>query len=476
MAINKGLPSLGDIQNLLHVADKKEKCKKLKKCTSKKVKKSKRRKESSSYSSDSSSSSSESESDSSSEETSDMEETPVKKQKRGKKLKSGLHEKNGNAKLVTGKCFAHAALDDELGGERELRSLSINLLFTGELEIITHPRIGVKEKETRLEVLKKLAYKAEYLSREDIIKQYANFIQKIERGKFKWGSKSSLCVFEQQLVYNISVDSCKAKCTQKVKNKFNDRKKYCLDYNRGQCKFDKSHDGLINGQNFFKLHMCKQCLVNEGIEVTHPEKECPKRKCLRDCELNSELQQFANFYIEANRVVRASGAHNFEKARIRLPSNFNFEFLEKELKGFKYQIVIDLLKFGFPLGMTRDCGSSEIPPNHKGATEFPGEIKQMLNKEVKSFVAIGPFDRVPLQGAKFSPLNSVPKKDSTQRRMILDLSFPEGNSINEGINKDLYFGMEEKLVLPSIDALADRVMELGPGCKLFKIDLSHSYH
>jgi hypothetical protein len=34
-----------------------------------------------------------------------------------------------------------------------------------------------------------------------------------------------------------------------------------------------------------------------------------------------------------------------------------------------------------------------------------------------------------------SPLNSVPKKDSLERRVIVDLSFsPEGLAVNDGIS------------------------------------------
>ena len=67
------------------------------------------------------------------------------------------------------------------------------------------------------------------------------------------------------------------------------------------------------------------------------------------------------------------------------------------------------------------------------------------------------------------------KKDSDRCRLILDLSLPEGNAINDGIDKDIYLGEEEKLVLPSIDSLAERVMKLGVGCKLFKVDLRRGY-
>ena len=88
------------------------------------------------------------------------------------------------------------------------------------------------------------------------ITQYTSFVHKVERGKFRWGSKSDLRLFEQQLVYAISVDSKKSAAVKPRNTKLDDRKKYCLDFNRGKCKQSKSHEGLINGQPAFKLHVC----------------------------------------------------------------------------------------------------------------------------------------------------------------------------------------------------------------------------
>ena len=88
---------------------------------------------------------------------------------------------------------------------------------------------------------------------------------------------------------------------------------------------------------------------------------------------------------------------------------------------------------------------------------------------------IGPFHKAVLHDTCYSPLNSVPKKDSQERRLILDLSMPQGNAINDGIDKDYCLGTYEKLSLPSVDNLVERIVELGPGCLLFKVDLSRAY-
>ena len=130
----------------------------------------------------------------------------------------------------------------------------------------------------------------------------------------------------------------------------------------------------------------------------------------------------------------------------------------------------------FPVDHDKIHGSSQIRRNHKGATEFHTEVKQLVNKEVRLNATLGPFKSVPFSGKYcISPLNTVPKKDSVDRRLILDLSCPEGNSVNDGISKDWYLGKLDKLQFPSVDNLVSRVMEIGKGALLFKVDLSRAY-
>ena len=102
--------------------------------------------------------------------------------------------------------------------------------MAGELEIILDKGIDKIEKQTRLQVLRTLAYKHEYLSREEVLNQYASFVCKMEKGKFRWGSNRDLEKFEQQLVYNISIDSRKREKrtpNRRSKGRKDDRKRYC---------------------------------------------------------------------------------------------------------------------------------------------------------------------------------------------------------------------------------------------------------
>ena len=89
-------------------------------------------------------------------------------------------------------------------------------------------------------------------------------------------------------------------------------------------------------------------------------------------------------------------------------------------------------------------------------------------KETILGATLGPFTHNPLDSKLIvSPLQTVDKKGSCNRRVVMDLSYPEGQSVNEGIPKDQYQGELVQLKYPSIDNLVDLVRQKGVGCKLF---------
>ena len=46
----------------------------------------------------------------------------------------------------------------------------------------------------------------------------------------------------------------------------------------------------------------------------------------------------------------------------------------------------------------------------------------------------GPFTRSPLPNLQISPIGLVPTKGSSDTRLIMDLSFPKGDAINDYID------------------------------------------
>ena len=89
---------------------------------------------------------------------------------------------------------------------------------------------------------------------------------------------------------------------------------------------------------------------------------------------------------------------------------------------------------------------------------------------------MGPYNKIPFEdNVGISPLSTRPKRDSEERRVILDLSFPIGNAVNDGIPKDTYLGLAAECRFPRTDDFAFRIFQLGKGCYMFKIDLSRYF-
>ena len=139
------------------------------------------------------------------------------------------------------------------------------------------------------------------------------------------------------------------------------------------------------------------------------------------------------------------------------------------------------MKYGFPLDFQGNVDSFETMElwkckNHKGAERFPREITKYLQKEKTNLSVIGPFKNNPFsEPIKIYPLNTVPKKDSEERRVILDLSFPKGCSVNDNINKDCYLGEEVNLIFPKVDDFIELIKAKGKNCLMFKLDLRKAY-
>ena len=70
-----------------------------------------------------------------------------------------------------------------------------------------------------------------------------------------------------------------------------------------------------------------------------------------------------------------------------------------------------------------------------------------------------------------SPLNMVAKHDSNKRKVIVDLSWPCGSSVNDGIPSCYFLGELLDLSYPIIDAIVTAIVSLSRGCMLYKRDL-----
>ena len=171
-----------------------------------------------------------------------------------------------------------------------------------------------------------------------------------------------------------------------------------------------------------------------------------------------------------------TGEPNYLVARVPVPSALNISAWRELLQAYEDSVVCDFLEFGWPVGFVPTVLPIFELRTHRGALQFPEQVTAYLNKEIYLGRVAGPFDAVPFtDGFVVSPVNTVPKRDSDERRVIVDLSWPCGTSVNDGIPSDSFLGEPISLTYPTIDSIVDAVISLGPGCLLYKRDLKKAY-
>ena len=181
--------------------------------------------------------------------------------------------------------------------------------------------------------------------------------------------------------------------------------------------------------------------------------------------------------IALNEQVLRKGYPNRWGVQIQVKSGWKLDAFEQILQGYEDGEVMEWLRYGWPTGRL-----PTLPPpkwsgkNHKGATEFPEQLHRYVTKELGYRAVMGPYSKIPFSNnIGISPLSTRPKKDTDDRRVILHLSFPIGEAVNDRIPKDSYLGFMAQLTFPKTDDFAVRIFQLGKGCYMFKIDLSRYF-
>ena len=175
--------------------------------------------------------------------------------------------------------------------------------------------------------------------------------------------------------------------------------------------------------------------------------------------------------------VQRLGYPNRWGAQIPIESKWNSEKFRDMLGQYEDIEVVEWLHYGWPAGRLPSLpGLGRSHKNHKRATEFREQLRSYIAKEQAKGAVMGPYDKIPFsRNIGISPLSTRPKKGSAEHRVILDLSFPIGDSVNDGIAKDSYMGFKVELHVPKTNEFAVRIFQLGQGCYMFKIDLSRYF-
>ena len=170
-----------------------------------------------------------------------------------------------------------------------------------------------------------------------------------------------------------------------------------------------------------------------------------------------------------------AGTFNYMGARERVPSGLNIEAWRTYLQGYEDANLVDFLAFGWPINCQRVNGLVTSAINHPSADNFPEHVEYYIATELGHEALAGPFSEPPVDGFHASPLMTRPKKDAQHRRVIVDLSWPDGGAVNDGIPTDWYIDGPATIRLPTADYMAGRLLELGNGAFMYKTDLARGY-
>ena len=97
-------------------------------------------------------------------------------------------------------------------------------------------------------------------------------------------------------------------------------------------------------------------------------------------------------------------------------------------------------------------------------------IEDSIIEELKRGRVAGPFAKPPFENFRTSPIGVVPKKEVGKFRVVTDLSFPRGFSINDGIPD-----AEASVEFNNFDSAVNIVAELGKGALMAKLDIKSAF-
>ena len=194
-----------------------------------------------------------------------------------------------------------------------------------------------------------------------------------------------------------------------------------------------------------------------------------------DGEIDGVGVSFLNEMQHIYETVHCSGVYNFAGSRQRIPSGLNIESWRRYIDLYDDINLPEYLEFGWPINLSRAQPLIPSFSNHFSAQAYSEHVDFYIQTELGFNALLGPFARSPVDGTHTSPLMTREKKNCEHRRVIVDLSFPKGFSINDGIHLSQYIDGPLNVKLPTVHSMESRILELGQGAFLYKTDLARGY-
>ena len=198
---------------------------------------------------------------------------------------------------------------------------------------------------------------------------------------------------------------------------------------------------------------------------------------IKQCEKNVVDPDLCQDPVKLHKYVNSFKCPNFLGARVQVNFDMNLDLVDLLAKDYwGWQLPL-YLRYGFPMdfkGKLEDLTSTMH--SHASARQHPEHVKAYLQDEINHRAIFGPFHSEPFgQDTHVSPFITRSKQDSEKGRVIIDLSWPPGASVNDFTDSNEYRGTAFKLTYPSVDSFTDRLRQLENGALMHKIDLSRAF-
>ena len=180
--------------------------------------------------------------------------------------------------------------------------------------------------------------------------------------------------------------------------------------------------------------------------------------------------------VEVADIILQTGLPNYKCARIAIRSSLNTVAWEKYISAYPDKRLLDYLRFGFPLGLSdasRQCLNNATVVNHHSALQQEQAVSEFLEYEIACGAIMGPLNQIPHATFHCSPLLTRPK-DNGKYRVVVDLSFPKANALNDYVSREAYDGIAYKLKFPSTDHICGAINSFSDPY-ISKIDISRAF-
>jgi hypothetical protein len=154
---------------------------------------------------------------------------------------------------------------------------------------------------------------------------------------------------------------------------------------------------------------------------------------------------------------------------------FKVDRFQELAEDYHDKQLFELLRFGFPLDITKNFNPAKDTVNHTSAVKFP-EVKKFIMTELQQGALSGLILSDEFAHIHISPLMSRPKEGDA-RRIIVDLSWPkaESASVNDAVLENKYLDCDFILKLPTVDHICQIINAFEVPVLIYKIDLARAF-